>query len=48
MDQAEMLLKQYSLEDILEMNDITEEYVLTWLIEDGMINLETEEKEDVD
>ena len=30
------------------MNDITEEYVLTWLIEDGMINLETEEKEDVD
>ena len=31
------LLDSYGLEELLEDNDITDEYVLTWLIENDMI-----------
>ncbi len=39
-ERIELLLMSYSLEDILEENDITEEYVLTLLVEDGKVDLE--------
>ena len=37
--QIELLLMSYSLEDILEDNDITQEYVVALLVEEGLINL---------
>lgn len=39
-DQIKLLLLSYSLEEILEDNDLTEEYVLSLLIEQGEIDLE--------
>lgn len=38
--QIELLLMSYGLLELLEANDITEEYVLTLLVEEGMIDLE--------
>ena len=38
-ERIELLLMSYDLEDLLEKHDITEEYVLTWLVDNGMIDL---------
>ena len=34
-----LLLLSYTLEELLEENDITEEFVLTFLVEEGMVDL---------
>lgn len=39
-DKIKMLLDSYDLDDLLNDNDITEEYVLTWLIENDMVDLD--------
>lgn len=38
--QVELLLMSYKLTDLLEDNDITEEYVVRLLIEEELIDLE--------
>jgi len=45
--QIELLLLSYSLVDILELNDLTPEYVLKLLIREGKLEL-TEYFEDYD
>jgi hypothetical protein len=35
---AEEILKDFKLEEVLEMNDLTEEDVLEILLENGLIN----------
>jgi len=37
-EQLELLILSYGLEKILEDNDIEQEYVLRWLIEEAMID----------
>lgn len=37
-DLAEEILRDFSLEEILEMNDLTEEEVLSVLIDRGLVN----------
>ena len=39
-EKIDMLLLSYSLSDLLEDNDVSEEYVLLWLLENELINLE--------
>lgn len=39
-NRIKVLLASYSLEDLLEENDITEEAVVTMLLDAGLINLE--------
>lgn len=37
---VKLLLASYSLEELLEDNDIEVEYIVTWLIEEGLIDLD--------
>lgn len=39
-ERIQMMLLSYDLEDILLDNDITEEYVLKWLIENDLVRPE--------
>ena len=39
MNRTELLLMSYDLSYLMEENDVADEYVLNWLIEDGLIDL---------
>jgi len=39
-EQIELLLMSYSLDQLCDDNDIDREFILRYLIEEGMVNLE--------
>ncbi len=39
-DKLEMLIESYGLENLLEIHDVRQEFVLRFLIDEGFLNLE--------